>query len=246
MRLPSLISSVIVALLLQERHDVYTKCCSPYFTETDPTAILIFRDRFRPEFLRRHQQKPKCNQTNYTKQTLPLPQREAQRSHSVHNSGHSTAAQNGSVNERKAGLAVVIAPVMSCGYHVSSDIGAGFNLRWRNRQREWIRRKGRAGICSGAVGIMCSGSKFASTPNCETCPELFVGVDTATATQREEREGGRERAVGLNCLKGVQRPEEGIALSRRRDVYDQYKKPSALWSGWLPLMSSSLHVLPRL
>ena len=47
----------------------------------------------------------------------------------LHNLEHSLRAQNGPVNERKAGLAVVIAPVMSCGYHVSSDSGVGLILR---------------------------------------------------------------------------------------------------------------------
>ncbi len=47
------------------------------------------------------------------------------------------------MNEREAGLVVVIAPVMSCGYHVSSDSDAGFILDDGSGRGNRGERKGR-------------------------------------------------------------------------------------------------------
>lgn len=124
------------------------------------------------------------------------------------------------------GSAVVIAPQRR---RVTAASAASRSLWDDETGRGSGRRRGRDGHllrCGGRAGGR-SGSRLICN-NAATEKNL--------PPQAKERERETEQAEGSSCLKGIQRLEEGTALSRRCDDYEQYKKPSALWSGRLPLM----------
>lgn len=119
------------------------------------------------------------------------------------------------MREREAGLAVVIAPVMSCGYHVSRDSGAGFILRWWKRQREEGRvkkkKKKGQGVRVQRRLFSCSLHHVLQKQLCmhaesKTCPELVECVDTLTTMQRRDTEStelslskSSPEIGGVNC-----------------------------------------------
>lgn len=148
----------------------------------------------------------------------------------------------GSVNEREAGLAVVIAPVMSCGYRhrrqwsrnhfemMEAAEGAG------ERERGGRRREGTADVYSAAACIMCSSSSFACT----------LKVKHALSQSREQTprqpckgEAGRESAeLSLSErspeIGGGELPCLDFAMTMTK-----IKRHSAVvWSDRLPLSAS--------
>ena len=123
----------------------------------------------------------------------------------------------GSVNEREAGLAVVIAPVMSCGYRhrqrrqwsrnhfemMEAAEGAGERERGGRRREE---RGHSRRLLSCSLHHVFQQQLCMHTES-ETCPELVEGVDTPRTTQRRGRQREHwaqsvweeSRNWGVNC-----------------------------------------------